>query len=100
MLKNTLLEIRSVRWKHAYHLTDTMLITDLLVALLAVAVHAAPTRDVHDKGSTEPEHIRYEIFKAMTLDERLHHYEGRKIYRPDKTLNCLVSTFNETVWSR
>lgn len=59
-----------------------MLITDLLVALLAVAVHAAPTRDVHDKGSTEPEHIRYEIFKA------------------DKTLNCLVSTFNETVWSR
>lgn len=77
-----------------------MLITDLLVALLAVAVHAAPTRDVHDKGSTEPEHIRYEIFKAMTLDERLHHYEGHKIYRPEKTLNCLVSAFDKTVWSR
>ncbi|THZ67507.1 hypothetical protein D6C86_00701 [Aureobasidium pullulans] len=75
---------------------DTMLIIDLLVALLAVAVHAAPTRDVHDKGSTEPEHIRYETFKAMTLDERLHHYEGRKIYRPDKTLNCLKVCIEKT----
>lgn len=65
------------------------------VAALSVVVQAAPVDnpDGHSRPRTQEEYEAEETaFKTMSLEQRLEKHVNHKIYRPDGTVKCVVST--------
>ena len=65
-----------------------------LVAAMAVVVNAAPVDDPHPIHQLTPEEeaAQEAAFLAMSFEQRLEYHSEHKVYKPEGTVKCLVST--------